>query len=171
MMDVRYINPFVKSVSNATLTMLGIEAQALQPIVKKENRAHGDISGIIGIASANIYGSVAISMPSETAVELFNKMMGDSATSITDDVRDMVGEFANIVAGSAKKDLAEMDLSFDISIPTVVVGQNHIISHKGGIPVVVIPFKFGNYVFEMEISIKARTEETVASPLAAGHSL
>jgi chemotaxis protein CheX len=167
MMDVRYINPFMKSVANTTLTMLGIEAQALQPIVKKENRAHGDISGIIGIASANVYGSVAISMPQETALELYRAMMGESATEITDDVRDMVGEFANIVAGSAKKDLAEMNLSFDISIPTVVVGKNHIISHKGGIPVVLIPFKFGNFEFEMEISIKARIEEPAAAPAAS----
>ena len=170
MMDVRYINPFMRSVANATQTMLGIEAQALQPIVKKENRAHGDVSGIIGIASANIYGSVAISMPSETAVELFNKMMGDTVTEITDDVRDMVGEFTNIVAGSAKKDLAEMNLSFDISIPTVVVGKNHIISHKGGIPVVVIPFQFGKYGFEMEISIKPRVEEHNMAPVVSGRA-
>jgi len=169
-MDVRYINPFVKSVSNATLTMLGIEALPLQPLVKNETRASGDISGIIGIASAAIYGSVALSMPSETALALYNKMMGDSQTEINGDVRDMIGELANIVAGSSKKEMAEQNLSFDISIPTVVVGKNHVISHMGGIPVVVIPFKFGEHRFEMEISIKVRNEEKAPVGMAHAHA-
>jgi hypothetical protein len=37
--------------------------------------------------------------------------------------------------------------------------------------VVVIPFQFGSFKFEMEISVKARTEEHVSPAIGAGRAL
>jgi len=156
-MDVKFINPFINAVVKAIETMLGDSAERMAPSVKKDNIPQGDISGIIGFASNNIYGSVALSFPTATAVLVFNKMMGESLTAINDDVRDIVGELANIVAGGAKKEFAEMGLSFDISIPTVVMGNNHTITHKGGTPVVTVPFKLSGNSFVLEISLKIKT--------------
>lgn len=161
-MDVQYVNPFIRSLTNAMETMLAVKPVRLAPMLKSGDLTHGDISGIIGFASVNIFGSIALSFPSQTAIEMYNRMVGERATEVTGDVRDSVGEMTNIVAGGAKKDLAEMDLSFDLSIPTVVMGKNHSISHKAGTPVMVIPFQFDNFKFEMEISLKVTKSDTVS---------
>jgi len=153
-MDVKYINPFVDAVYHTMTTMLGDTPKRKEVRMKDDNKAYGDISGIIGFASKNICGSVALTFPTETAVKCYNMMVGDSTEKITDDVRDTVGELTNIVAGGAKKIYAEQGLSFNISIPTVVLGKNHILSHKGGTPVANVPFIIGDYPFVMEISIK-----------------
>jgi chemotaxis protein CheX len=153
-MEARFINPFISSVSNTMQTMLGVRAEQLDPVVREGNVAHGDISGIVGIVSSVMNGSVALTFPAETALAIYKKMIGETVTEVNDDIRDTVGEFANIIAGGAKKELAEMDCSFEISIPTVVMGNNHTISHKGSTPAVVIPFKFDSHPFEMEISMK-----------------
>ncbi len=79
-----------------------------------------------------------------------------------DDVRDSIGELTNFVAGGAKKELAEQDLTFDISIPTVVMGKNHTLTHRGGTPVVVIPFMLDNCSFIMEISLKIEGKNLAA---------
>ena len=153
-MDVKYITPFVESVFHTMSTMLGETPKRKEMQMKNDNPANGDISGIVGFASDKIYGSVALTFPSETAIKCYNMMVGDNVDMITDDVRDTVGELTNIVAGGAKKKYADQDLSFDISIPTIVLGKNHVLSHKVGTPVVVVPFMIGEHPFVMEISVK-----------------
>ncbi len=153
-MDVKYINPFVNAVIHTLATMLGKMPERLAPALKDTNVAHGDISGIIGFAGQNVYGSVALSFPQETALKIYNLMMGETVGKISKEVQDTVGELVNIVAGGAKTELDEEGLAFRISIPTVVVGKNHTIAHKGNSPVVCIPFKLEACTFVMEICMR-----------------
>ena len=157
-MDSKYITPFIDSVLNTMKTMLGETPRRKESRLKQSQFAQGDISGIVGFASNDIYGSVALSFPTATAIKSYNLMVGDSADKISDDVRDTVGELTNIVAGGAKKIYAEKGNSFDISIPTIVVGKNHMISHKAGTPVVIVPFSLGADPFVMEVSVKVDKE-------------
>jgi chemotaxis protein CheX len=153
-MDVKFINPFVKSVINTLETMAGKTPVRLAPSLKQDNCAKGDISGIIGFAGKDVHGSVALSFPQETVLKIYSLMVGDVATKINNDVQDTVGELANIVAGGAKTEFDKQGMAFHISIPTVVVGQNHTIIHKGNTPVVLIPFQLESCEFVMEISLK-----------------
>jgi chemotaxis protein CheX len=158
-MDVKYINPFVNSVANTMQTMLGVTVE-MQPIfLKGEKLTHGDVSGIIGFGGKDVSGSVVLSFPTDTALKVYEKMMGEITSRINNDVQDTIGELANIVAGGAKKDFSEEGLSFHISIPTVVVGKNHTLGYKIDIPTVVIPFNLGKNTFTMEISMKLNNSD------------
>ena len=158
-MDVKYINPFISSITNAMETMLGVTVE-MQPIfLKSEKLTHGDVSGIIGFGGKDISGSVVLSFPTDTALKVYEKMMGEPAMRIDSDVQDTIGELANIVAGGAKKDFSEDGLSFHISIPTVVVGKNHSLGYKIDIPAVVIPFKIGKNSFTLEVSMKINNSD------------
>jgi len=152
--DAIYIDPFVEAVCNTMKTMLGEAPSRKELKTRNDNSAQGDVSGIVGFASNNVFGSVALSFPMETAIKSYNMMVGDNIDTFSDDVRDTVGELTNIVAGGAKKVYADQGLSFDISIPTIVVGKNHSLTHKGGTPVVTVPFSLGDYPFVLEISVK-----------------
>lgn len=168
-MDVKYINPFINSVVNTMETMVGVSPDRLAPFVKEHCNAKGDVSGIIGFASKTIVGSVALTFPQETARKIYESMMGEPASRINEDVQDTVGELTNIVAGAAKEEFSGIGISYHISIPTVVTGANHKISHKGSTPVVVIPFKVFNLTFYMEISIKLINQMVArAADLAGG---
>jgi chemotaxis protein CheX len=153
-MDIRFVNPFVIAVSNTLTTMLGKTPQRLAPVIKKDNFAQGDISGIIGFAGKVVHGSVALSFPEATALKIYEMMVGEVQPKINTDIQDTVGELVNIVAGGAKTDFDREGLDFHISIPTVVVGKNHTIVHKGSSPVVVIPFQLESLPFSMEICLK-----------------
>jgi chemotaxis protein CheX len=155
-MDVKYINPFINSVVNTMETMLGISPQRLTPFLKDTNHANGDVSGIIGFSSQEVIGSVAITFPSTTALNVYQKMLGEALSTVNEEVQSTVGELANIIAGGAKEELGGIGIAYSISIPTVVVGKNHTITHKGGTPVVAIPFKLEKDSFFMEISMKLK---------------
>jgi chemotaxis protein CheX len=137
--------------------MAGKTPVRLAPSLKQDNCAKGDISGIIGFAGKTVHGSVALSFPQETVLKIYSLMVGDVATKINNDVQDTVGELANIVAGSAKTEFDKQGMDFHISIPTVVVGPNHTIIHKGNTPVVLIPFQLESCEFVMEISLKTES--------------
>lgn len=153
-MDVRYINPFVDSTINTIEMMMGLNPVPKPPYTKSDMITQGDISGIIGFAEKNITGSVVLSFPEDTALKLYAAMTGEDVFRISRDVEDSIGELTNIVAGGAKTVLAEEGLSFNISIPSVIVGKNHTITSKLDEPIIVIPFQLDKYRFVMEVSMK-----------------
>jgi chemotaxis protein CheX len=156
-MEVKYINPFINSVMNTMETMLNVAPDQSPPFLKNEKLTHADVSGVVGFGGKDISGSVVLSFPTETALNVYEKMMGESATRISSDVQDVIGELTNIVVGGAKKIFADNGFSFHISIPTVIVGKNHALGHKYDIPVIVVPFKIDHNSFNMEISMKIGT--------------
>jgi len=52
----------------------------------------------------------------------------------------VVGEITNMVTGGAKRILSDQGYKFDLAIPSVVAGKNHIIRHKAKGPIVFVPF-------------------------------
>ena len=153
-MDVKYINPFINSVVSTLEMMLGETPKRKTPYLKVGKATEGDITGLIGFAEKNVTGSVALSFPTATAIHVYNIMTGEHTARINREVQDSIGELANIVAGGAKTELAKEGCSFHISIPTVIVGKNHAISHKVDTPVVVIPFTLNDLGFIMEVTLK-----------------
>ena len=67
------------------------------------------------------------------------------------DIVDGIGEIVNIVAGYAKKDLTEYDLS--ISLPNVVLGEGHQVTVPTGVPAIVVPFDSPLGHFSMEVAL------------------
>jgi chemotaxis protein CheX len=152
--NVEVINPFVNAVFSTFETMIGKCPTRESPYLKDNARAQGDVTGVIGFAEKNLQGSVALSFPSVTAIKVYNAVMGENVYRLTRDVQDLVGELTNIVAGGAKQVFAEKDLSFHISIPTIVVGKDHSIRHQLNIPVLVVPFMLEGDPFILEVTLK-----------------
>jgi chemotaxis protein CheX len=153
-MKIDYINPFNNAVFNAMETMVGIQVSRDKPYLKKDNYTTGDITGIMGMAGKLLAGSVALTFPEKSILQIYEKMIGETATSLSSEVQDMVGELVNIVVGGAKTEFTELGISYQLSIPMVVTGPNHVIKHKFENPIIAIPFKWENNPFTMEISIK-----------------
>ncbi len=153
-MDVKYINPFIEATINTLEMMTGHTPSRLNPFLKEGRDAQGDVTGMIGFAAKNIVGSVAITFPEKTALALYNDMTGEDVGNINRNVQDSIGELANIIAGGAKTVLAEQNLSYHISIPTVIVGKNHSVEHRANTPVVVIPFEINNNQIILEVAMK-----------------
>ncbi|RJP78157.1 MAG: chemotaxis protein CheX [Candidatus Zixiibacteriota bacterium] len=153
-MDVKYINHFISAVNNTFTTMLGSSPERQGLSLKQHHVAQGDISSIIGFAGKLAHGSVALSFPQETALKIHAVMTGETLDKLNKDVQDTVGEIVNIIAGGAKTEFDQEGLSFHISIPTVVVGKDHTIIHKGSTPIVLLPFTWEGCSFVMEISLK-----------------
>jgi chemotaxis protein CheX len=152
-MNVTYINPFISATINTFHTMLNIDVKPDKPILKTSPFPTYDISGIIGL-SGNAQGNIAISFPKIIALKIVSKMIGTDIKVVGPELADGIGELANIIAGNAKKDLTQFQLS--ISLPNVIIGKGHIIANPSGVPAMIVPFvsPLGN--FAMEVSLKSK---------------
>jgi chemotaxis protein CheX len=146
-----HVNPFILSNLETFAKMVGVEAKPGKPVLKQDARLDYDISGIIGL-SGKVIGSVALSFPQSTALAVCNKFMSADLKEMNAEILDAVGELVNIVAGNAKKGLAEF--AIEISLPSVIVGPNHRIVEPKGCLGFVIPFASALGSFHMAVSLK-----------------
>ena len=156
MFNVEYINPFISATLQSLEVMALLRATRGAPFAKSDKAAKGDISGVIGLAG-EATGSIAITFPASLAARIYSQMVGEEVSEITDEVKDAVGEIANMIAGGAKATLAQKGFTFRIAIPSIVVGKNHTIDHKGGGLCLVVPFHVDEQTFWLEVSFDAGT--------------
>ena len=146
----KLIVPFVNSVREVFRTMVGVETTVQRPFVKAQPAPSYDVSGIIGF-SGNIVGSVVVSFQSEAALKLVESFSGSRCELNSPDFADAIGELANMVAGSAKKD---MGTQASITVPSVVIGANHMLANLKDVPCIVVPCTTPVGDFCVEINIK-----------------
>lgn len=121
-MKAEYINPFVKSLINAFDTMVNCEVQRTGLSLKDDTVPQHEISGVIGL-SGNAIGTVVLSLSESVALQAASALLMDEYTELDADVIDAVGELTNVVAGAAKAELEQYNLS--ISLPNVITGKGH----------------------------------------------
>ncbi|RCU51580.1 MULTISPECIES: chemotaxis protein CheX [Corallincola] len=150
-MNVEFINPFLESLNNVLGTMASLELKAGKPRLKKDEKAQGDVSGLIGMVGPQTKGSLSITFEGTLALEIMQRMLGERPTEINEEVTDMVGEITNMVTGGAKNILGDKGYDFDMATPVVVSGMGHTISHKSDGPKILIPFgsEYGNANIEI----------------------
>ncbi|MGE4553760.1 MAG: chemotaxis protein CheX [Desulfovibrionaceae bacterium] len=150
-MDVELAKPFIKAAVDVLQTMAFIQPKAGKPFVKKNNAAQGDVTGLVGLTTSDgRRGSVSISFTKSAAVAIVKNMLGDEIQDIMQDVKDAVGEIVNMVSGQARAGLAQQGLTFAGSTPTVIMGDNHTISHVAKTPIMAIPFTTESGAFTIE---------------------
>lgn len=150
-MKAELINPFLSSLINVLDTMANIKLQPRKPQKKESAFAKGDISGLIGMVSPTIVGSLSITFEKKLALMTMKKMVGEVHQELDRDVIDMVGEITNMVAGGAKRQLADLSHDFNMATPMVVSGNDHTIQHQSKDKVVLIPLncEYGNVFIEI----------------------
>lgn len=137
-MRVEYINPFVKSLVTTFSTMLSCTATRGALRLKTDVHPQFDISGVIGL-SGKAAGTVVVSLSKEVALKATSAMLMTETTEINSDVIDAVGEITNMVAGAAKAELSEYELS--ISLPSVITGRGHEVRFPSNVTPICVPFE------------------------------
>ena len=149
-MDVKLINPFIE----ATLHVLGaittIEVEGGKPFLKENLIAQGDVSSIIGL-TGDTKGTVSVSFKEETILPIVSDMFDEAITELNDEVKDAVGEIANMISGHARQKLEELGCNLKAAIPTVIMGKDHTISHITDHKIVAIPFNTESGGFTIEV--------------------
>ncbi len=155
-MKVEYINPFLAATKNVIETMAFTPIKPGKPEVKKGKTTWGEVSGIIGMASKNVKGSMILSFEANAIIFITNQMLGENFQALNKDVIDCVGELTNMICGGAKQKLIEMGLDFDMASPVTISGKNIQIHQISEGPTITVPFEVQGGKFVIEANMAER---------------
>ncbi|MHB8079547.1 MAG: chemotaxis protein CheX [Candidatus Krumholzibacteriia bacterium] len=165
-MNVAYINPFIESVNELFTTMLGCSAERGRVGLVKPGGPSDDLTALIGL-SGPVRGTVALSFPDTTARAMVGRMTGLAEADLGDSLGDGLAELVNIVAGGAKAKLNSGDGAVtDLSLPTVVRGQNYAVEGLTQTTWLDVPFASELGTFTLRVTFEH--SQTRAEPLGAG---
>ncbi len=136
-MKAEFINPFVKATYDVFSTMLNCQLSRGELSLNSGFQPDYDVSGVIGL-TGKASGSVVVSLEKGVALSATEALIGSTADTLNEDVVDAVGELTNMIAGSAKAALANLEMS--ISLPNVIAGKNHVISFGSTAQTICVPF-------------------------------
>ena len=150
-MNVKYINPLLEATMTVLSTMAMVEVTAGKPTVKKGSKPLGDVTGMIDLSGKHAQGSLAISFTAPAILDITEKMIGESLSSIDSTVVDVVGEITNMITGSAKRIYSDQGLEFELTLPSMLVGNDKPLNHTVKGEPVVLPFNTpaGEFFVEM----------------------
>jgi chemotaxis protein CheX len=103
-------------------SMIFIDIAAEWPSADSMPEIEPNLSSLIGFAG-DLKGILAIHCPSSVALGVTASMLGMEVTELNEDVKDAIGEIANIVAGGLKEALASDNKKIELAIPTTVIGK------------------------------------------------
>jgi len=150
-MDVKMINPFLAAAMHVLKTMADTDARPGKPFLKRDDKAIGDVSAIIGITGA-ARGSMAMVFTEKCIKGIASVLLGEELTQINNAMGDAVGELTNMICGDARRRLAEGGFVLQAGIPTVIAGKNHSVMHIAGGPRLAVPFETVHGSFMVEVA-------------------
>jgi chemotaxis protein CheX len=70
---------------------------------------------------------------------------------LDDDVKDAIGEIANMVAGNLKVSYAKININIELAIPTSIVGESFHVSGVADANRIIVPLKMADETFWVEL--------------------
>lgn len=151
LIPVQYVNPFFVSARRICRETLKLPVAALPPRLREESERIWKlypISVVIEVGGA-LRGLISLSLSAPVALALASGLAQQFFDEVDDDVRDALGEVANMMVGSAKRELPGGLVT--VSPPHVMA--THQIRFPAGLPTILLPFEAPPGRFMMQMSI------------------
>lgn len=153
--DTNVLNPFIDATVNTLKVQANVESKSKQIYIRDKNSPPlcGDVSGVIGLVSEKFSGTVSVSFPEKTFLNIMSKMLGENYTQLSPDLLDGASEILNIIFGQAKTILNEKGYGIKMALPKGISGKNHSLSSNSGHHILIVPFESDSGDFFVEIEL------------------
>lgn len=142
----------VKSAQDVFSTMLMVDLESEDFLLNQRQVFLSNITSMIGLGG-DIRGVLAIHCPAVVAKDITSGFLGMEVTQLDDDVKDAMGEIANMVAGNLKVAYSKISLNIELAIPTSVVGESINVNVCGAARAerIIVPLKMAGEIFWIEL--------------------
>ena len=121
----------VKATQDVFETMIMMTIDAKEPATSSDTQFESNISTMLGLGG-DIRGLLEIHFPEKVAVEITSSFLGMAVGELDNDVKDAIGELANMIAGNLKNYFSTKKIQTELAIPTTVVGKSYRTSGLAG---------------------------------------
>jgi chemotaxis protein CheX len=130
-------------------SMLMTEVSPGKPLMERRHAFRDSVSGMVGLAG-QCRGMLAIHMPNILAMNITGKFLFMDVEEVNEDVKDAIGELANMLAGSVKSMLTETGSGLKLAIPSAISGAEYEVECLAESDGVVLPFHMEEGEFLVE---------------------
>ena len=143
----------VKATRDVFDTMIMMPVTPGEPLTERIETFRCNVSGMLGF-SGDLKGMLTIHCPDAVALAITASFLGMDVESVNDDVKDAIGELANMITGGVKDALAEAGQGIKLSVPTTIAGRSYSLSSLADTHWVIIPFATDEGRFLVELKFK-----------------
>lgn len=133
-------------------TMIMLEITPGEPFTRGKEMLTNSISGLVGLAGTT-KGMLAIHLPNQVAKLITTAFLGLEVEEIDEDVRDAIGELANMLAGSIKSALDPKGSDIKLSMPSAVHGEEYSVNCLANTQSFTVPFDLDGKTFLVELQL------------------
>jgi chemotaxis protein CheX len=134
-------------------TMVGVELAPSQPAATVTKFTEC-VTAMVGFAGS-YNGMICINTPQKLAMAIASQMLGMEITECDDDVRDALGEIANMVGGSFKHHFVKDGHEVRLSTPSVMSGDEYVISIGSSPDMLTLMFEYCEEHFLVSVYLEA----------------
>lgn len=149
-MNVNLYEEIVQGTSEIFSSMLMIELDAGEVIYDSKPDISSNISSMIGLGGG-IKGVVAVHCSENVAKNITGGFLGMEIETLDEDVKDAIGEIANMVAGNLKISFEKNGVDVQLAIPTSIIGDSFRISGFSKANCVTVPLIMNGDSFWIEL--------------------
>lgn len=142
----------VESTMEIFSTMVMMDLSVAGPPLSGSGTLCDTITGMIGLAGTH-KGVLAIHIPNPVAMAITSSFLGMEVETINDDVRDAVGELANMLGGNVKTILSQNGRDIELSLPSTIAGHEYGFQAAADVDLVILPFRTekGEFLIELQL--------------------
>lgn len=143
--DAQMLTEIISAASLVIQTLTGVEEiQVEKPFLYERDQTPlaVDISGLLEMRTPQFQGSIAISFPKSTYLNMVNGMTKESFKEMNDDNISHAGIIMGLIYEQAKTNLAAKGIDLSAATPQVITGTNH---------------KFSSYVGQLTLAVPVKT--------------
>jgi chemotaxis protein CheX len=146
----RYVIAATKEIFSSMIMM---ELAEDYPLKESVTRLKCSVTGMVGLAGSYT-GVLSIHCPQSLAMAITSNMLGIDVEEIGEDVIDALGEIANMLGGHVKQVFSKGGLDMNLSLPTVISGEEYSVNCMADKDCVIIPFNWEDSKFLVGLTLR-----------------
>lgn len=148
--DMDITEKIIEGAQDVFSTMLLCDIKGKIITGDESETVQSNLTSMIGLGG-DIRGQLAIHCPASVAQNITSEFLGMEVKELNDDVKDAIGELANMVAGALKISFEETGTQIQLAIPTSVIGDSFRVKGMKGALRYAARFEFQSEQFDVEM--------------------
>ena len=150
---MEYAQHIIDATQEIFSTMIMLDVSPGEPFERSNEPLKNSISGIIGLTGKS-RGLLGIHLPDSLALAITTAFLGMEVEEIDEDVRDAIGELANMLAGNLKATLDPKGGEIQLSMPSAIHGEEYSIDCLADAVKIAVPFELNGETFLVELQLR-----------------
>lgn len=142
------------AVEEIFIKMFNIKIKNNTPLEKNVDQTKHEVNTVICLVG-ELNGAFTLKSSMKLACDIAGRMLNMDVEKGSEDMRDAIGEFMNIIVGAIHRYYSDTK-TFNISVPSIILGEDYLVYTKASKSdkVTIIEFMYEDNKFSIEIYLK-----------------